>query len=143
MSFRSVANLSGLSACIVLILFLGSARSALVAAVAIPMSLVAVFILMNLTRMPANLFSLGAIDFGAIVDGTIVVMEPMLSVAADGRLRGHTVQSPAVDQSCALRRCRSHQSTSSVSTTRPTSTHRLLWLRCIHFISHAWLSAPK
>lgn len=64
--------------CIVLILFLGSPRSAMVAAVAIPMSLVTVFILMQFTHMPANLFSLGAIDFGVIVDGTIVVTEAIL-----------------------------------------------------------------
>lgn len=64
--------------CLVLILFLGSPRSALVAAVAIPAALVSVFIFMNLTKMPANLFSLGAIDFGVIVDGAIVVMEAIL-----------------------------------------------------------------
>jgi cobalt-zinc-cadmium resistance protein CzcA len=75
--FHTVMEGVGL-VCIVLILFLGSPRSALVAAVAIPMSLVTLFILMQLTRMPANLFSLGAIDFGVIVDGTIVVMEAIL-----------------------------------------------------------------
>ena len=64
--------------CIVLILFLGSPRSALVAAVAIPIALVTVFIVMHATKMPANLFSLGAIDFGIIVDGAIVVMEAIL-----------------------------------------------------------------
>jgi cobalt-zinc-cadmium resistance protein CzcA len=75
--FHTVMEGIGL-VCIVLILFLGSARSALVAAVAIPMSLVTVFILMQFTRMPANLFSLGAIDFGVIVDGAIVVTEAIL-----------------------------------------------------------------
>ncbi len=64
--------------CIVLILFLGSPRSALIAAVTIPLALAAVFIMMNLMRMPANLFSLGAIDFGIIVDGAIVVTEAIL-----------------------------------------------------------------
>lgn len=64
--------------CIVLILFLGSPGSALVAAVAIPMALVSVFVCMRATAMPANLFSLGAIDFGIIVDGAIVVTEAML-----------------------------------------------------------------
>ncbi|GAB2580250.1 efflux RND transporter permease subunit [Dyella jejuensis] len=75
--FHTVMEGIGL-VCIVLILFLGSPRSALVAAVAIPMSLVTVFILMQFTHMPANLFSLGAIDFGVIVDGTIVVTEAIL-----------------------------------------------------------------
>lgn len=75
--FHTVMEGVGL-VCIVLILFLGSPRSAMVAAVAIPMSLVTVFILMQFTHMPANLFSLGAIDFGVIVDGTIVVTEAIL-----------------------------------------------------------------
>lgn len=64
--------------CIVLILFLGSPRSALIAAVTIPLALVAVFVVMHFTKMPANLFSLGAIDFGIIVDGAIVVTEAIL-----------------------------------------------------------------
>jgi cobalt-zinc-cadmium resistance protein CzcA len=64
--------------CIVLVLFLGSPRSAMVAAVTIPFALVTVFIVMHFTKMPANLFSLGAIDFGVIVDGAIVVTEAIL-----------------------------------------------------------------
>jgi heavy metal efflux system protein len=64
--------------CIVLMLFLGSPRSALIAAVTIPFALVIVFIMMHFTKMPANLFSLGAIDFGIIVDGAIVVTESIL-----------------------------------------------------------------
>ena len=63
---------------VVLILFLGSPRSAMVVAVTIPMALVAVFALMNAFHLPANLFSLGAIDFGIIVDGAIVVTETLL-----------------------------------------------------------------
>ena len=63
---------------IVLILFLGSPRSALVVAVTIPLALVVTFILMSLTRLPANLLSLGSIDFGVIVDGAIVVVESLL-----------------------------------------------------------------
>src|ERR1700733_11284017 len=63
---------------LVLILFLGSPRSALVAGVAIPMALVAVFSLLNLTHVSANLLSLGAIDFGILVDGAIVVTEAIL-----------------------------------------------------------------
>jgi heavy metal efflux system protein len=62
----------------VLVLFLGSPRSAIVAAITIPISLVTVFILMHTTKMSANLFSLGAIDFGVIVDGAIVVTEAIL-----------------------------------------------------------------
>ncbi|MDR3416711.1 MAG: CusA/CzcA family heavy metal efflux RND transporter [Nevskia sp.] len=63
---------------LILILFLGSPRSALVVAVAIPMALVSVFSLLNLTKVSANLLSLGAIDFGILVDGAIVVTEAVL-----------------------------------------------------------------
>jgi len=64
--------------CIVLILFLGSWRSALVVAVTIPLAMVMAFILMSLTKMSASMLSLGAIDFGIIVDGAIVVTENIL-----------------------------------------------------------------
>jgi cobalt-zinc-cadmium resistance protein CzcA len=63
---------------LILILFLGSPRSALVAGVAIPLALVSVFSLLNLTHVSANLLSLGAIDFGILVDGAIVVTEAIL-----------------------------------------------------------------
>ncbi|MGP0059649.1 MAG: efflux RND transporter permease subunit [Beijerinckiaceae bacterium] len=63
---------------IVLILFLGSPRSAIVVAITIPLSLVSAFVLMNATKLPANLLSLGSIDFGVIVDGAIVVTEAIL-----------------------------------------------------------------
>lgn len=63
---------------IVLIIFLGTPRSALIVAITIPLSLLIAFILMRLTNIPANLLSLGAIDFGVIVDGSIVVMEAIL-----------------------------------------------------------------
>ncbi|WP_420136699.1 efflux RND transporter permease subunit [Sphingomonas sp.] len=63
---------------IVLILFLGSVRSALIVAVVIPLAMLIAFILMNVTHVPANLLSLGAIDFGIIVDGAIVMMESLL-----------------------------------------------------------------
>src|SRR5579859_142427 len=63
---------------IVLIIFLGSPRSAFVVAVVVPLALVAVFSLLNLTHVSANLLSLGAIDFGILVDGAIVVTEAVL-----------------------------------------------------------------
>ena len=63
---------------LILIVFLGSPRSALVVAVTIPLALVAVFSLLNLTHVSANLLSLGAIDFGILVDGAIVVTESVL-----------------------------------------------------------------
>jgi cobalt-zinc-cadmium resistance protein CzcA len=63
---------------LILIVFLGSPRSALVVAVTIPLALVAVFSLLDLTKVSANLLSLGAIDFGILVDGAIVVTEAIL-----------------------------------------------------------------
>jgi cobalt-zinc-cadmium resistance protein CzcA len=74
---RTIAEGIGL-VFIVLILFLGSPRSALLVAVVIPLALVAVFSLLNLTKVSANLLSLGAIDFGILVDGAIVVTEAVL-----------------------------------------------------------------
>jgi cobalt-zinc-cadmium resistance protein CzcA len=49
---------------VVLILFLGSPRSALVVAVTIPLAVVSIFVLMNATHMSASMLSLGALDFG-------------------------------------------------------------------------------
>ncbi len=63
---------------IVLIFFLGSAKSALVVALTIPFSLLFAFIMMKLTGIPANLLSLGAIDFGIIVDGAVVMVEHLI-----------------------------------------------------------------
>jgi heavy metal efflux system protein len=63
---------------IVLILFLGSPRSALIVGITIPFALVTAFIVMSLTKISANLLSLGAIDFGIIVDGAIVMTEAIL-----------------------------------------------------------------
>jgi cobalt-zinc-cadmium resistance protein CzcA len=63
---------------IILIFFLGSLRSALVVALTIPFSLLFAFILMRLTGIPANLLSLGAIDFGIIVDGACVMAEHLI-----------------------------------------------------------------
>ncbi len=59
----------------VLFLFLGSVRAALLMAVTIPLSLLFAFICMQAAGVPANLLSLGALDFGIIVDGTLVMVE--------------------------------------------------------------------
>ncbi len=67
----------------VLIIFLGSPRGALLATITIPLSLLIAFILMWLTNIPANLLSLGAVDFGIIVDSTIVMMETILKKRED------------------------------------------------------------
>jgi cobalt-zinc-cadmium resistance protein CzcA len=64
----------------ILLIFLGSPKSALIVAATIPISLLVAFILMHLTGIPANLLSLGAIDFGILVDGAIVMMETILKL---------------------------------------------------------------
>lgn len=64
----------------ILLIFLGSPKSALIVAATIPISLLIAFILMHLTGIPANLLSLGAIDFGILVDGAIVMTETVLKM---------------------------------------------------------------
>lgn len=63
---------------IVLIFFIGSVRSALVVATTIPISMLFAFSMMKLTSIPANLLSLGAVDFGIIVDGAVVMVENII-----------------------------------------------------------------
>lgn len=60
---------------LVLIFFLGNLRAALIAAVNIPLALCGAFVLLYLTGVPANLLSLGALDFGIIIDSTVIVVE--------------------------------------------------------------------
>lgn len=59
----------------VLVLFLGNLRAGLIVASAIPLSLLFAFGMMNLFGVSANLMSLGAIDFGLIVDGAVIIVE--------------------------------------------------------------------
>jgi len=59
----------------VLLVFLGSLRAALIVAIMIPLSLLATFTGLTIRGIPANLLSLGAMDFGIIVDGAVIVVE--------------------------------------------------------------------
>ncbi len=63
---------------LVLILFLGNLRAGLIVASAIPLSLLFALGLMNVFGVSANLMSLGAIDFGLIVDGAVIIVEASL-----------------------------------------------------------------
>jgi cobalt-zinc-cadmium resistance protein CzcA len=63
---------------LVLFLGLGNFRSALVVAAVVPLSLLGAFSLLDLRGIPANLISMGAIDFGIIVDSAVVVVENLL-----------------------------------------------------------------
>ena len=60
---------------VVLIFFLYDIRSGLIVATAIPLSLLFAFICLDLKHIPANLLSIGAIDFGILVDGAVVMVE--------------------------------------------------------------------
>src|SRR5205085_9247799 len=60
---------------VVLIFFLYDVRSGLIVAVAIPLSLLFAFICLDLKHIPANLLSIGAIDFGILVDGAVIMVE--------------------------------------------------------------------
>jgi cobalt-zinc-cadmium resistance protein CzcA len=60
---------------LVLIFFLGNLRIAIIAAINIPLAMCGAFVLLYLTGTPANLLSLGAVDFGIIIDSTIIVVE--------------------------------------------------------------------
>ncbi len=60
---------------VVLIFFLYNVRSGLVVAVTIPLSLFFAFVCLDLRHIPANLLSIGAIDFGILVDGAVVMVE--------------------------------------------------------------------
>src|ERR1700726_3027937 len=68
---------------IVLIFFLVSIRAAIIVALTIPLSLLFAFILLHGRGVPANLLSIGAIDFGIIIDGTVVMMENIYRELAD------------------------------------------------------------
>ena len=63
---------------LILFLFLGNVRSALIVAITIPFSLLFAAILLDLRHIPANLLSLGALDFGMVVDGSVVMVENIL-----------------------------------------------------------------
>jgi cobalt-zinc-cadmium resistance protein CzcA len=64
---------------LVLILLLGNLRAGLIVASVIPLSMLFALILMNLFNVSANLMSLGAIDFGIVIDGAVIVVEGVLS----------------------------------------------------------------
>lgn len=73
---------------LVLVLFLGNIRAGLIVASAIPLSLLFALSLMNLFGVSANLMSLGAIDFGLIVDGAVIIVEASLHFIAAKKITG-------------------------------------------------------
>ena len=73
---------------VILLIFLGDWRAALVVAVTIPLSLLFGFIGMDLFGISVNLMSLGAIDFGTIVDGSVVMVENCMHRLETGAASG-------------------------------------------------------
>ena len=71
----------------VLVLFLGNLRAGFIVASVIPLSMLFAFIMMNIFGVSGNLMSLGALDFGLIVDGAVIIVEAILH-----RLHGPTLQ---------------------------------------------------
>ncbi len=76
----------------VLVIFLGNFRAGLIVASAIPLSLLFAISLMNVFGVSANLMSLGAIDFGLIVDGSVIIVEATLHHLATRGLHGKLSQ---------------------------------------------------
>jgi len=84
---------------LVLILFLGvgNFRSALVVAAVVPLSLLGAFLLLDLRGVPANLISMGAIDFGIIIDSAVVIIENLLRLLEEKRDRMKSLNSTIVE----------------------------------------------
>ena len=84
--FKNLAE-GALLVCLVLFLFLGRVQPAAIVAVVIPLSLLATFIGLTIKGIPANLLSLGAMDFGIIVDGAVIVVENIFRSASHDRAK--------------------------------------------------------
>ena len=83
---------------IVLIIFWGNVRAGLIVASVIPLAMLFAFILMRVFGVSANLMSLGAIDFGIVVDGSIVILEGILAHIYSRRLMGRTLSAEEMDR---------------------------------------------
>lgn len=77
---------------LVLILFLGNLRAGLIVASAIPLSMLFALGMMNVFGVSANLMSLGAIDFGLIVDGAVIIVEATLHFLVVKHVAGKLTQ---------------------------------------------------
>src|SRR5437588_5261292 len=73
---------------VLLSLFLWNVRAALIVALTIPLSLLFAFVFMDLRGVPSNLLSLGAIDFGIIVDGAVIMAENILRRLSERKVTG-------------------------------------------------------
>ncbi|MET3114748.1 cobalt-zinc-cadmium resistance protein CzcA [Pedobacter sp. CG_S7] len=76
----------------VLVLFLGNFRAGLIVASVIPLSMLFAVIMMNIFGVSGNLMSLGALDFGLIVDGAVIIVESVLHHITSGKKKHATLQ---------------------------------------------------
>jgi cobalt-zinc-cadmium resistance protein CzcA len=76
---------------IILFLFLGNLRGAIIVSLTIPFALLFASICLDLRHIPANLLSLGALDFGMVVDGAVVMVENIIRHLSHGRRENMTV----------------------------------------------------
>lgn len=83
---------------LVLIVFLGNVRAGLIVASVIPLAMLFAFILMRVFGVSANLMSLGAIDFGIVVDGSIVILEGILAHIYSKKWMGRTLSKKEMDE---------------------------------------------
>lgn len=83
---------------VVLIIFLGNVRAGLIVASVIPLAMLFAFILMRVFGVSANLMSLGAIDFGIVVDGSIVILEGILAHIYSKKWMGRTLSKKEMDE---------------------------------------------
>ncbi len=82
----------------ILVFFLGNWRGGLIVASTIPLSLLFAFILMNVFDVWANLMSLGAIDFGIIVDGSVIIVESTVFYLYQRMKKGNAITSETRDE---------------------------------------------
>lgn len=80
----------GIVVALVLLLMLGNLRAGLLVASVIPLSMLGAFFFMQMFGVSGNLLSLGAIDFGLVVDGSVVVVEGALATMAARKVSGRT-----------------------------------------------------
>lgn len=88
----------GLIVIFVLVLLLGNWRGGLIVASTIPLSLLFAFIMMHIFDVWANLMSLGAIDFGIIVDGAVIIVESTVFILHQRMLKGKKLDQKEKDQ---------------------------------------------
>jgi cobalt-zinc-cadmium resistance protein CzcA len=82
---------------LVLFLGLGNYRSALVVALAVPVSLLGAYLVLDLRGIPANLISMGAIDFGIIVDSAVVIVENLIRILHEKKEKLRSIPSAIVE----------------------------------------------